>query len=73
MSTYIIARFGNKNTARKAASLMTKLRSKVRVINNTKWEDVYLAEMINESMRDKGEMTEQEFSAWLKRKIGLLK
>ena len=33
------------------------------------WEDLYLGEMIEEGMKEKGQISEAEFSAFLDKKI----
>ncbi len=69
MSSVLVARFKNKKDANFVASLIKKFRKNTKVLQGEAWEDLYLGEMIEEGMKDKGEISEKEFSAFLDKKI----
>lgn len=73
MSSVLIASFENKKDANFVASLIKRFRNNARVLQGASWEDLYLGEMIEEGMKDEGEISEHDFSAFLEKKIKSLK
>ncbi|MGE0637264.1 MAG: hypothetical protein AB7G44_10610 [Bacteroidia bacterium] len=69
MSSVLVAKFENKKDANFVASLIKKFRKNTKVFQGEAWEDLYLGEMIEEGMREKGQISEAEFSAFLDKKI----
>lgn len=73
MSSVLIASFENKKDANFVAGLIKRFRKNARVLQGAAWEDLYLGEMIEEGMKEEGEITEKEFSTFLEKKIKSLK
>ena len=69
MSRVIVATFENKRDADFIAGMIKRFRKNARVLKGEKLEDVYLGEMIEEGMQDEHEISEEEFAAFLNRKI----
>ena len=56
MSTVILARFKNKRDATSAAKLMKKFKSDVSLLDSDIWEDMELGRLIDEGMKEKGQV-----------------
>jgi hypothetical protein len=69
MSSVLIASFENKKDANFVAGLIKKFKANTKVLQGSAWEDLYLGEMIEEGMKEEGEISEKEFSAFLEKKI----
>jgi|GEM_PF-1448382 hypothetical protein len=54
MSTVLMAEFDNPREALAASKLLKKLGSDVKLMKGKFWEDVYMATMIDEGMKEKG-------------------
>ena len=55
MSSILVAKFENKRDASFVASLIKKFRKNAKVFQGEAWEDLYLGEMIEEAMKEKGD------------------
>jgi len=69
MSRVVVATFENKRDADFIAGMIKRFRKSARVLKGEKLEDIYLGEMIEEGMQDEREISEEEFTAFLNRKI----
>ena len=56
MSTVLLAEFDNQREALAASKLLKKFGRTVKLMKGKFWEDVYLATMIDEGMKEKGEV-----------------
>lgn len=56
MNTVLVASFENKQDAAAAARLIKKFHSTVKVMRGELWEDLYLAKMIDEGMKEECEV-----------------
>ncbi len=57
MNTVLVASFENKQDAAAAAArLIKKFHSTVKVMRGELWEDLYLAKMIDEGMKEECEV-----------------
>ncbi len=54
MSTVLIARFKNKREAGLAAKLIEKYNSEISIVKRADLEDFYLAQLIDEGMKEGG-------------------
>ena len=64
-----MAKFDNRRDADFVAGLIKRFRKNTKVMKGEKWEDMYFGEMIEEGMKEKGEISEAEFSSYLEKKI----
>lgn len=69
MSTVLIARFKNRREASLIAKLIRQFRKTTRVMTGTNLEDLYLGEMIEEGMKEKGTLSLREFKKYLDNRI----
>jgi hypothetical protein len=72
MQNVVVARFENKHDADFIARMIKRYRKNARVLKGEHWEDLYLGEMIEEGMKEKGEISEKEFISFLDKKIKML-
>lgn len=73
MSEILIARFTSKREADAVAALIKKRNSSSRLVRGSSLEDLWLGEMINEGMKEKGSRPVSAFKKKLDRQIKLLK
>lgn len=52
--TLLIAKFKSKKEANIVASYIRKMKKEVEVMKEENWDDFFLAQMINEGMKEKG-------------------
>ena len=55
--TVLVAKFKNKHEANLAASAIRKTQKNVEVVNGEHWEDFYFAQMIDEGMKEKANVS----------------
>jgi hypothetical protein len=67
MSAIIIARFESKREANAAAKFMKRYRSEVRIMNPRLWDDWEFGKLIDEGMREKGEVSIETIREKLRR------
>jgi len=67
--TVLVAKFRSRRDADFVAGLIKRFRKNTKVLKGENLEDLYLGEMIEEGMKEKGEISETEFAAFLERKI----
>ena len=73
MSKVVVATFQNKRDADFIAGMIKRFRKNAKVLRGEKLEDVYLGELIEEGMQDEREISEDEFSMFLNKKIKSLR
>jgi hypothetical protein len=69
MSTVVVAQFKSKRDADFVAKLIKKFRKNAEVMKGDRWEDYYLGKMIEEGEKNGEEISENEFMAFLEKKI----
>jgi hypothetical protein len=55
--TVLVAKFKNKREANSAASIIRKMQKNVEVVNGEHWEDFYFGQMIDEGMKERGNVS----------------
>jgi hypothetical protein len=55
--TVLVAKFKNKREANFAASAIRKIQKNVEMVNGKHWEDFYFGQMIDEGMKEKGNVS----------------
>ncbi len=68
----LIARFKNKREATFAAKLIKQYRKTSVVVTGKNLEDLYLGEMIVEGMKEKSNMSLEDFKKYLDKRISAL-
>lgn len=69
MSTMLIARFKNKREASLIAKLIKEYRKTSTVMTGKSLEDLYLGEMIEVGMNEKGTLSLKDFKKYLDKRI----
>ncbi len=69
MSTVLIARFKHNREASLVAKLIKQYRKSCTVMTGRNLEDLYLGEMIKEGMKEKGNISLENFKKYLERRI----
>ncbi len=69
----LIARFKNKREASFAAKLIKQYRKSSTVMTGKNLEDLYLGEMIEEGMKETGNIPLNEFKKYLDKRIKALR
>ncbi|HLG34290.1 MAG TPA: hypothetical protein VI757_05365 [Bacteroidia bacterium] len=54
MRTVLVAKFENRKDANAAARFIKTLRSKVKMLSDEQWEDLYFAQQIEKGMQENG-------------------
>jgi hypothetical protein len=72
MSTVLVARFKSKREAAHIEKLIKEYRKNSTVVISKSFEDIYLGEMINEGLREKGIVPLAEFKTYLDKRIKAL-
>ena len=67
--TVLIARFKNKREATFAAKLIKQYRKTSKVMTGKNLEDLYLGEMIEEGLKEKGTLLKGDFKKYLDKRI----
>lgn len=67
--TVLIARFKNKREASFAARLIKQYRKDSKVMTGENLEDLYLGEMIEEALKEKGTISGEKFKKYLDKRI----
>ena len=67
--TVLIARFKNQREATFAARLIKQYRKTSKVMTGKNLEDLYLGEMIEEGMEEKGTINRKEFKKYLNKRL----
>lgn len=73
MSEVLIARFTSKREADAVAALIKKRNPASKLVRGSSLEDLWLGEMIDEGMKEKGTQPVSAFKKKLDRQIRLLK
>lgn len=68
MSTVLIARFKDKREASLVAKLIKQYRKTSTVMTGKNLEDLYLGEMIEEGMKEKGTISLEDFKKYLNKR-----
>ncbi len=68
----LIARFKNKREASFAAKLIKQYRKTSTVMTGKNLEDLYLGEMIEEGMKEKGNLSPEVFKKYLDKRTSAL-
>jgi hypothetical protein len=68
----LIARFKNKREASFAAKLIKRYRKSSKVLTGKSLEDLYMGEMIEEGMQEKGTISRETFKKYLDKRISAL-
>ena len=65
----LIARFKNKHEASFAAKLIKQYRKTSKVLTGENLEDLYMGQMIEEGLKEKGTIPKGEFKKYLAKRI----
>ncbi len=57
MSTVMIAKFKSKRDAASAAKLIKKFNSEINLVKEDLWEDIELARLVDEGMKERGQVS----------------
>lgn len=68
----LIARFKSKREASFAAKLIKRYRKSSKVLTGESLEDLYMGEMIEEGMQEKGTISKETFKKYLDKRISAL-
>ena len=67
--TVLIARFKNQREATFAAKLIKQYRKTSKVMTGKNLEDLYLGEMIEEGLKERGNISKDVFKKYLDKRI----
>lgn len=67
MSIVVVAELENRRDANAVAKFIRSLKKEAKIVKASSWEDLYLAKMIDEGMKEKGEIPVEKIHQKLRR------